>query len=278
MPAARLPQHARLRLGVPAKPEVRPPRDERDDDDSRHDRAFVEATPRVEAQQECKQHDGDLPRASAAARQAPRGDEEGGGDRHDDGFRKPVNMRRIEHGEELVAVLREDGVDGGQQADPGHEPRQHEPGTRSPGNTVPAERRPRESGENRGYEHRLLDRSRPERLMCRNLADDEDREAVQPVEPGTHGRPEQKTGREAVGAGPARQQPEQERGCAPDEEVEDERHAGAARQLVERKRIAHCRARQRGDGAHHVEPAGRGEEDAERQQESRRRAGGSSHA
>jgi hypothetical protein len=60
--------------------------------------------------------------------------------------------------------------------------------------------------------------------------------------------------------GPARKQAEEERGCAPDGDVEQQRHAAVVRQLVERERVVHDWAG-RGDARTEnvQQPGGRGE-------------------
>ena len=77
--------------------------------------------------------------------------------------------------------------------------------------------------------------------MRGDLADDEDRDPVQGVEPAADRGAEQQSGGEPVGAGPPCEHAEENRGDGPDADVEDERDAGAVRELVEREPVVDAR-------------------------------------
>ena len=104
-----------------------------------------------------------------------------------------------------------------------------------------AEQRAAEAGERRGDHDGLLGGGRVERLVRGDLAHDEDRDAVQHVEPGAGAEREQQPSRQPLGARPAREQSEQRGRRSPHREEDDDGAAAVMGELVERERVVHDR-------------------------------------
>ena len=135
-------------------------------------------------------------------------------------------------------MLREDRVDGRQDADAGDEAGQDDVRARTRRPVRSSQHCAGDAREDRRNRNRLLGCRSLERLVRRNLPDCQDRDAVHRVEPRAHARAEHEPGRETLGAGAAREQREQDARSTPDGEIEDERDAAPVRQLVERQRVA----------------------------------------
>ena len=158
---------------------------ERDDGDAGDDRAVVEAALEVQREQDGEQDDGDLPGAPVPARETPRGDDERDRKRCDECFRDPVHVCGVERVDERRA-----GARGTRRRASPSSPTTGDEQTRAiVRDRVPVEIRARPSEragdpcQHRGDRNRLLGRRGVERRVRRDLADDEDRDAVQRVVP-----------------------------------------------------------------------------------------------
>jgi hypothetical protein len=199
-----------------------------------------------------------LPRAS------PRGgDEQRDRERAGERLRQPVHLRRVERGHERAPVLGQDRVQRPERGDRGDEAREQEPSARRVAPARSAREGAGDPGEVGRDHHCLFRGGRAERLVRRYLADDEDRDAVECVEPGSDGRGEQEPSRQAFGVRPAHEEPEERSRDAPHREIEEQRNAPVLRELVERERVVQPRARQRCDRSCEVQPAGGRDEHAE---------------
>ena len=179
----RVHEDARLRLRVAAEPKVDTARDEADNDDARDDGALAESAADVQHEQEGEHDDRRLPRATAPAREASRSNEQHRRERRDERLREPVHLRGVERRDERTAVLREDGVPHREDRDARHEPCECGARPRLPRDACASEHGAGEAGEHGRHDHGLLRRRVAERLMRGDLADDEDRDSVQGVEP-----------------------------------------------------------------------------------------------
>ena len=109
-----------------------------------------------------------------------------------------------------------------EQRDAGDEPREHDARARRAAGPRAAEQRAGDAGERRRDHDRLLRGGGVERLVRRDLADDEDRDAVQRVEPAADGERRAGARRSAARRAPSAREAEQHGGDSPDGE-EDER-------------------------------------------------------
>ena len=270
-------EHAGLRRRVAGAAEVGPPREQRDDRDAGDDRAVVEAPHDVEDEQRSEQRDCDLPAAAAAAGEAPGGDDERRRERGDEGLRQTVHVRRVERGHERAPVLGEDRVERCKQADPGDKPREHHARPRILRAPASAEQGACDARERGGDHHRLLGGRGMERLVRRDLPDDEDRDAVERIEPAADRECEQQSRGQPLCPRPAREQREQGRGRSPDEQIESDGDAAVLGELVERQRVADGRTWQ-AERAGHIEPAGGGDQNGDREHDRGGDAGEARHA
>ena len=188
-----------------------------------------------------------------------------------------MDVLGCERGNERGPVVGRDRLDDAQRPrgrdEPGQDERAARPFTRA---RAAAERagKPRQR---RRQVDGFLAGGRMERLLRRNLPDDQQGQAGLQVAPAADAEGEHQSCGQPFGAHDARDQSERQSRCRPDSDEHEQRHSRAPGKLVQREGVRHRRSRQRRTRLDDVEPTARGNDDAEREQGCRRDPSGPKH-
>ena len=204
-----------------------------------------------------------LPGALFPTRESARGNEKHQTEWRNERFRHAVDVLGGKRSDQGRAVVRQHCVEDPQHPDSCNEPRQHERASGAVARAAACTQCTRKSRKRCRQVDRLLCRGGMEGLVRRNLTYDQQRKPRRDVRPAADAEGEHQTSREPLGSACPRDQPQQQSSGDPHGEKDEQRDCGAPRELIEWKRVAHRRARQRGAGLGHVQPTGRSRDDCE---------------